>query len=257
MRVAVGQVSVLTDEILAFARQLGVPGIQVNTPSLPGDAEWAYEDLHALRERCEEAGLRLEAIENVHLDFYDKAMLGLPGGAAQIAHYQNTIRNIGKAGIPILGYHFMPNSVWRTARSPIGRGGATVTSFDMARVTPQAEGVYVAYASRTESDANDPFDTRGEIPNAGVARSTEEMWANYTDVHARRAARCGIGRRQARPAPRRSARADARWHRAHLQELRRLQARGGDRGRQRSMGLGPLPRLLVRDGRRAHRAGSD
>jgi len=180
MRVAVGQVSVLTDEILAFARQLGVPGIQVNTPSLPGEAEWAYDDLRALRERCEEAGLRLEAIENVHLDTYDRAMLGLPGAGEQIAHYQTTIRNMGKAGIPIFGYHFMPNSVWRTARSPIGRGGATVTSFDMARVTARAEEVYVAYASRTESDANDPFDTRGQIPNAGVERTAEEMWANYT-----------------------------------------------------------------------------
>ena len=36
MRVAVGQVSVLTDEILTFARQLGVSGMQVNTPALPG-----------------------------------------------------------------------------------------------------------------------------------------------------------------------------------------------------------------------------
>lgn len=38
MRVAVGQVSVLTDEILTFARQLGVSGMQVNTPALPGGA---------------------------------------------------------------------------------------------------------------------------------------------------------------------------------------------------------------------------
>src|SRR5579859_528099 len=116
MRVAVGQVSELTEEILTFARQVGVSGIQVNTPKLPGAQRWELDDLVALRQRCESHGLRLEAIENVPLHFYDKAMLGLPGRDEQIEHYQTTIRNVGRAGIPILGYHFMPNSVWRTSR---------------------------------------------------------------------------------------------------------------------------------------------
>ena len=117
MRVAVGQVSVLTDEILTFARQLGVSGMQVNTPALPGAHRWEYEDLRTLRARCEEYGLRLEAVENVHLDFYDTVMLGLPGRDEQLEHYCATIRNMGRAGIPILGYHFMPNAVWRTSRT--------------------------------------------------------------------------------------------------------------------------------------------
>ena len=134
MRIAVGQISQLSDEILAFARQLGVSGMQLNTPALPGAHRWEYADLRALRERCEGAGLRLEAIENVHLDFYDKVMLGLPGRDEQLDHYCATIRNMGRAGIPILGYHFMPNSVWRTSRTTPGRGGAHVTSFDLALV---------------------------------------------------------------------------------------------------------------------------
>ncbi len=178
VRVAVGQVSQLTDEILAFARQLGVSGMQVNTPALPGVHRWEYADVRALRARCEEYGLRLEAIENVHLDFYDKVMLGLPGRDEQIAHYCATIRNIGRAGIPILGYHFSPNSVWRTARSPVGRGGARVTSFDMAVVAERQGDVLVARTDRSGSD--DPFDTRGIIPAAAYELSETEMWANYT-----------------------------------------------------------------------------
>ena len=55
MRIAVGQVSHLNDDILAFARQLGVSGMQTNTPALPGAHRWEYEDLRALRQRCEEA----------------------------------------------------------------------------------------------------------------------------------------------------------------------------------------------------------
>ena len=122
--------------------------------------------------------MRLEAIENVHLDFYDKVILGLPGRDEQIAHYCATIRNMGRAGIPILGYHFMPNSVWRTDRSPIGRGGALVTSFDMARVRDGRGDVLVARTDRSGSD--DPFNTRGIIPAAEYPFNEAEMWANYT-----------------------------------------------------------------------------
>ncbi len=177
MRVAVGQVSQLTDEILTFARQLGVSGMQVNTPALPGVHRWEYEDIRAMRERCEAHGLRLEAIENVHLDFYDKVMLGLSGRDEQIEHFCATIRNVGRAGVPILGYHFMPNSVWRTARSPVGRGGALVTSFDMAAVEERRGEMLVARTDRSGSD--DPFDTRGVVPAAVYQRSEAEMWANY------------------------------------------------------------------------------
>ncbi len=61
-------------------------------------------------------------------------MLGLPGRDEQIEQYQATIRNIGRAGIPLLGYHWMPNQVWRTSITTPGRGGALVSSFDMQLV---------------------------------------------------------------------------------------------------------------------------
>ena len=134
MRLAIGQFNQLTDEMLLFAKQLGVRDIQLNTPVLPGDARWEFMDLLHLRTRCEDAALRLAAIENVPTRFYDQAMLGLPGRDEQIEHMATTIRNMGRAGIPILGYHWMPNSVWRTSSTTPGRGGARVTSFDMELV---------------------------------------------------------------------------------------------------------------------------
>lgn len=142
MRVAVGQFNQATDERLRFARQLGVEGVLLNTPLLPGEKRWEFLDLVNLRTTIENYGLRLEAIENVPIRFYDKAMLGLPGRDEQIENYQETIRNLGRAGIPILGYHWMPNSVWRTSRTTPSRGGAQVTSFDLdlARNAPLSHG---------------------------------------------------------------------------------------------------------------------
>ena len=162
MRVAFGQFNELSQERLTFAQQLGVSGVLLNTPLLPGAQRWETSDLIWLRQRCEAYGLRLEALENTPVSFYDRAMLGLPGRDEQIANYQATIRNMGAAGIPILGYHWMPNGVWRTPDA-LGRGGAIVTAFDMAQID--------AYPLR-QGVREHPL-LQGRTVNA------DEMWANY------------------------------------------------------------------------------
>src|SRR5215203_2158268 len=103
MRIAIGQFNELTEEKLRFAAQIGVGGVQMNTPKLPGETHWEEKDLRALVLKCQEYELTLEAIENVPIHFYQKAMLGLPGRDEQIDHYRTTIRYVGKAGITTLG----------------------------------------------------------------------------------------------------------------------------------------------------------
>ena len=154
MRIGLGQFNELTDEKLIFIKQLGADDFLMNTPKFPGDREWAYADLLAARQKADGAELRLMALENVPTSFYDKAMLGLPGRDEQIEHMCNTIRNMGKAGIPILGYHWMPNSVWRTQEPAVLRGGARGTRFNLAEHDPD------------------------ELTH-GRVYTEEEMWANY------------------------------------------------------------------------------
>ncbi len=176
IRVAVGQFNELTEEKLRFAAQIGVGGIQLNAPKLPGDARWEEADLRDLADRTRAHGLVLEAIENVPVHFYDKAMLGLPGRDEQIENYRHTLRAVGRAGIPILGFHFMPNSVWRTDRMAPGRGGAGCTKFDMAEVeraaTVDAMRRFLPTALGRQEAM--PLRDRGE-----VLVSEEDMWSNY------------------------------------------------------------------------------
>src|SRR5690606_29794176 len=139
IRVAVGQFHDLSDERLRFAAQIGAEGLQMNNPTLPGDTRWEEGDVRALVEKVEAAGLRFEAIENVPTHFYHKAMMGLEGRDEQIENYRHTIRAVARAGIPVLGYHFMPNSVWTTDRQGQTRGGATARQFDMAVVEANAD----------------------------------------------------------------------------------------------------------------------
>ena len=144
MRIGLGQFMDPTPERLRFIKQLGVNDVLLNMyryspdyPHMPdneriplkGEVEWTAENLLDLRERVEAAGLRLNAIENVPISFYDEIMLGKPGREEQIEHFKTTIRNIGRADIPIFGYHWMPSGVWRNAELTV-RGGAGVSGFD-------------------------------------------------------------------------------------------------------------------------------
>lgn len=133
MRIAVGQMSELTEEQLAFAVQVGAKDVQLNTPRLPGTERWEYEDLQALADSATSHGLRLICIENVPISFYDKIMLGQEGRERQLENMQSIVRSMGKAGIPILGYHWMPNGVWRTSFETKLRGGAVANEFRMAK----------------------------------------------------------------------------------------------------------------------------
>lgn len=156
MRIGLGQLNELTDERLAFIKQIGVDDFQMNFYHDPASQD-GYLDLdylRSLRQRGEAAGLRLAAIENVPTTFYDKCMLGLPGRDEQIKNMHKTIRNIGKAGIPIFGYHWASSGVTRESDKAVLKSGALSTCFDLA------------------VHANDPL-ARDRV------YTDEEIWANY------------------------------------------------------------------------------
>lgn len=149
MRVAVGKLREdHLDEDLAFCRQIGAQGVVLNRPLLAGNhgpslqmgyygrkdeslpQRWDFMELLRLRTTVESYGLELVALENTPPHFYDHVMVGGPRRDEQLDNYCETIRNMGRAGIGILGYHFMPNVVWRTSHRVAVRGGARSTGFD-------------------------------------------------------------------------------------------------------------------------------
>ena len=144
------------------------------------------------------------------IHFYDKAMLGLDGRDEQIAKYQGLIREVGRAGIPILGYHFMPNSVWRTTRTGPGRGGAQVTAFNMALVEAAAGGG----AERLRRQAR--REARRALGEGRARRRCRHRGADVGQLrvlHARRAADRGGGGGLSWPCTRtiRRCRCSAEW----------------------------------------------
>lgn len=178
IRIAVGQFHDLSDERLRFAVQIGATGLQMNNPTLPGDERWEEKDVRALVEKTESYGLKFEAIENVPTHFYHKAMTGVEGRDEQIENYKATIRAVARAGVPVLGYHFMPSSVWTTDRAALTRGGATARRFELAAVEAVAHDIEAMKKMMPTT-----LGRQSSMPvfgKDGPVISEAEMWDNYT-----------------------------------------------------------------------------
>ncbi|MBV7334145.1 mannonate dehydratase [Chloroflexi bacterium TSY] len=136
---------------LRFLKQYGIDDVVLSYTAHPEyqtrfsqssvDKSVAYWDFPALlraRKQCEDAGMRLVAIENpLPIWCYDCIILGLSDRDQQIENVATTIRNMGRAGVPVYGYHWMVNqpgvtrNSWRTSFTTPGRAGAQVTSFEL------------------------------------------------------------------------------------------------------------------------------
>jgi mannonate dehydratase len=132
-----------TEEVLRTSKQLGVRNIVVysgpgagvlpGTDRPHGKARNTYADYLALRERVESHGLRIAACENGFASnpaYYD-VIFGGPGRDRLIDELAAEVTDMGRAGIPILGYNWMPASVWRSENVRI-RGDAHATAWDSA-----------------------------------------------------------------------------------------------------------------------------
>ena len=154
IRIGIGLPPNATDEHLILAKQMGCDGVVLATPARLGErGRWEYSDLVALREWVESFGLRVEALQNVPHSFWMNVRLGQPGRDAEIESFRETIRNVGRAGIPILSYNFRPDPLYRTG-TRLGRGGVEQTAFDI------------------DLARNRPLTFGREI-------SAEEMWASH------------------------------------------------------------------------------
>ena len=155
----------LTEENFRFARQAGVthlvvhlvdyfgganPTLESGPPTLgwgrtSGDrAPWTYEELRALKQRIEEHGLVWEAIENFDPAHWHDVLLDGPRRAEQMETLKTTIRDIGRVGVPIMGYNFSIAGVWGWTKGPFGRGGAKSVRYveaEIDKATPMPRGM--------------------------------------------------------------------------------------------------------------------
>jgi mannonate dehydratase len=186
MRAAWG-INVVDDDVCKLAVQMGVRDVVLyggpGAKNLPGTAQaltkprGEYQDYLAVRRRLESFGLRLAAIEGgfLHLPKYHDVAFGGPKRDALIQELIGEIRDMGRAGVPIYGYHWMPLLVWRTTPVQI-RGGAEATAFDLDAVRHIKN---LDSCKQMRDSLRWGFMTCEALPAAGEPKySEEDLWRN-------------------------------------------------------------------------------
>jgi mannonate dehydratase len=147
--------ALLTEDNFKFARQAGVTHIVAHLtdyfssrdPKMSSGEDdslgwgsvqnaplWTYEELSDLVSSLRRHGLELAALENFNPAFWYDVLLDGPRRAEQMERLKTLIRDIGRAGIPCMGYAFNLPGVWGWSRGPFARGGAMSVGFKIDRL---------------------------------------------------------------------------------------------------------------------------
>ena len=130
---------------------------------------WPVEALAARKKEIEDAGLSFDVIESIPVP--EEVKLGLPERDQLIENYQQSVRNMGKLGIPTLCYNFMPVFDWtRTDLAMVNPDGSTALNYidaDLAKIdlsngTGSLPGWSDAYDADQLNDLRQKYKSVGE-----------------------------------------------------------------------------------------------
>ena len=98
--IAIGFVTGASDSDLRYLRQMGVTDVVSSLRGVEPGAVWEFEPMLALKNKVENAGLRLSVFEGIPVT--DRVKLGQQGRDQDIENYCESLRNMGRVGIPVL-----------------------------------------------------------------------------------------------------------------------------------------------------------
>lgn len=109
-----------------------IPGVKGVITTLYGSKvgeAWSDEEVKNIKKEVEDAGLKIYGIESVNI--HDDIKIGLPSRDKYIENYIKTLEVLGKAGINLVCYNFMPVFDWtRSDLAKVRPDGSTVLSYD-------------------------------------------------------------------------------------------------------------------------------
>ena len=107
----------------------GVKGVVPALHTLPAGEAWPLDMITDMKREIEAAGLTMECIESVNV--HEDIKLGNENADRYIDNYIESIRNLGKAGVRVICYNFMPVFDWTRTDLAMDMGnGATCLSYN-------------------------------------------------------------------------------------------------------------------------------
>ena len=140
---------------LAYIRQIpAVRGIVGALFDIPVGEPWPVDRISALRDEVEHQGMALAVIESIPV--HEDIKLGLPTRDRLVDNYCESVRNMGRTGVPVLCYNFMPVFDWmRTdlarrledGSNALAYDDAAIARIDLSRGTADLPGWATAYTA--------------------------------------------------------------------------------------------------------------
>ncbi|SFI78954.1 mannonate dehydratase [Thermoflavimicrobium dichotomicum] len=111
----------------------GVEGIVWALHDLPAGEEWPMERILEVKELADRHGLNIDVVESVNV--HEEIKLGRPGRDKYIENYKRTIEKLGKVGVKVICYNFMPVFDWiRTDLFKELEDGSTAMFYEHAKI---------------------------------------------------------------------------------------------------------------------------
>ncbi len=145
---------------------------------------WTVEEISKIKAGAASHGLEIAAIENFDPAHWHDVLLDGPRKAGQLENLKTIVRNVGRAGIPVIGYNFSLAGVAGRVKGPWGRGEAEVVAMDGPCDTPIPNGMIWNMVYDTNAPA-------GTLPPI----TTEELWrrhGEFLDALVPVAEECGV-----------------------------------------------------------------
>lgn len=141
--------------------------------SMPDPSSWTYEWMRDLRSAINAEGLELEAIENFEPGHWFDVLLDGPRKQEQMETLKRIIRDMGRAGIAIMGYNFSLAGVWGRDSGAAARGAAGTVGFHAPEEPPIPLGM--VWNMVYDPDQYDPQGAKGTLRSI----SREEFMERY------------------------------------------------------------------------------
>ncbi|HEV2382886.1 MAG TPA: mannonate dehydratase [Terriglobia bacterium] len=134
------------------------------------DKLWSVEELTALRQQVQAAGLELAAVENFDPAHWHDVLLDGPKKKQQLENIKTIVINAGRAGIPVIGYNFSLAGVAGRTKGPFARGDALSVGMQGLDETPIPRGM-------VWNMVYDPEAPPGTIETVG----SEVLWQRFRE----------------------------------------------------------------------------
>ncbi|MBU9713822.1 mannonate dehydratase [Evansella tamaricis] len=96
---------------LDYIKQIpGVEGIVWSLHDLAAGEEWPLERIEEVKSQADKHGLNIDVVESVNI--HEDIKLGLPTRDKYIDKYKKTIEKLGRVGVKVICYNFMPVFDW-------------------------------------------------------------------------------------------------------------------------------------------------